>query len=147
MNWSDFEQAAPDLAAFGEKRLHGNVAYLATTQKSGAPRVHPVTPVIGEGHFFVFMEPTSPKGKDLERDGRYAIHCSMTDSSGESGEFWCMGTATRVHDPELRAVAVRVSSYTPANRYILFELDVERAQSTLYEEGNPVRQAWKKESV
>jgi hypothetical protein len=147
MSWADLTIAAPDLASFGAARLHGNVAYLATTQKNGAPRVHPVTPEIGEGHFFVFMEPTSPKGKDLQWDPRYAIHCSMSDSSGESGEFWCMGTARLVDDPELREVAKRISTYPPADRYILFELDVERAQSTEYVNGSPVRVAWKKESA
>ncbi len=74
---------------FGAERLNGKVAYLATVRKDGSPRVHPMTPIIGQGHLFVFMEPTSPKGHDLQRDGRYAIL-------------------------ELRALAVRLASYTPA---------------------------------
>ncbi|MCA1555037.1 MAG: pyridoxamine 5'-phosphate oxidase family protein, partial [Chloroflexi bacterium] len=75
-HWANFAAAAPELAAFGAQRLHGSVAYLATIRPDGAPRVHPVTPIIGEGHLFVFMEPTSPKGKDLQRDNRYALHCA-----------------------------------------------------------------------
>ena len=71
MSWKSFEEQQPELAAFGAKRLNGKVAYLATVRKDGSPRVHPVTPIIGEGHLFVFMEPTSPKGYDLRRDGRY----------------------------------------------------------------------------
>lgn len=143
MSWAELEQAAPALAAFGAERFHGNVAYLATTQKDGAPRVHPVTPLIGQGHLFVFMEPTSPKGKDLQRDARYAIHCAISDSSGMSGEFWCAGHARVVEDPNLRAVAVGISTYRPAERYILFEFNIERAQSTIYADGKPVRQLWK----
>ncbi|MGH2405330.1 MAG: pyridoxamine 5'-phosphate oxidase family protein, partial [bacterium] len=52
------------------------MAYLATLRGDGAPRVHPVTPIVGEGRLFLFMEPTSPKGHDLRRDGRYALHSS-----------------------------------------------------------------------
>lgn len=146
MNWGEFEQLEPELAAFGVGRLNGKVAYFATTQKDGAPRVHPLTPIIGGGHLFVFMEPTSPKGKDLVRDGRYALHCAVSDNSGESGEFWCMGRGTLIEDAAMRALAVSVSSYAPAERYILFELDVERAQSTVYEGDGVVRKLWKKDA-
>lgn len=142
MSWGDFVQAAPALAAFGTERLNGRVSYLATSQKNGAPRVHPVTPIIGSGHFFVFMEPTSPKGKDLQWDGRYAIHCAVSDNSGSSGEFWCMGKAKRIQDLELRMVAAQLAVYPPADRYVLFELDVERAQSTEYSQDETVRQTW-----
>jgi hypothetical protein len=39
-----------------------------------------VTPILGENRLFIFMEPTSPKGHDLRRDGRYTLHCSVADS-------------------------------------------------------------------
>lgn len=143
MSWGDFEQAAPKLATFGAERLNGRVAYLATTQKDGAPRVHPVTPIIGQGRFFLFMEPTSPKAKDLQRDGRYQIHCAMDDSSGASGEFWCAGLAAIKSDADSRALATQIG-YEPRAHYILFELDVERAQSTVYQD-KPVRTLWKKD--
>src|SRR5438874_11794155 len=101
-SWTSFANAAPELAAFGAARLAGQVAYLATVRANGAPRVHPVTPIIGEGHLFLFMEPTSPKGKDLQRDGRYALHCAVSDSSGASGEFSVTGQARLVTDSETR---------------------------------------------
>ncbi|HEY3341400.1 MAG TPA: pyridoxamine 5'-phosphate oxidase family protein [Anaerolineae bacterium] len=143
MSWKTLEEGNPDLAAFGAARLHGQVAYLATLRKDGAPRVHPMTPIIGEGHFFVFMEPTSPKGHDLQRDGRYAIHCSVANISGGSGEFTISGLARLINDPKLRALAVRLCPYTPAERYILFEFDTQRAASTVYEGGQPKRREWK----
>ena len=144
MSWQSLEDEQPDLAAFGAERLNGQVAYLATVHKDGSPRVHPMTPIIGQGHLFVFMEPTSPKGHDLQRDGRYAIHCSVGDTSGASGEFIVMGRAHLVNDPELRTLAVRLASYTPAERYILFEFDIESATSTTYPNDRPVRQSWKR---
>ena len=143
MSWKTLEEQSPELAAFGLERLNGKVAYLATIRKDGSPRVHPMTPIIGEGHLFVFMEPTSPKGHDLQRDGRYAIHCSVTDSNGSSGEFSITGRAHLIDDPEMRALAARLSSYTPAERYILFEFELSSAASTIYSAGQPVRQHWK----
>jgi hypothetical protein len=144
MTWKTLEEQQPELAAFGYERLNGRVAYLATIRKDGSPRLHPMTPIIGQGHLFVFMEPTSPKGHDLQRNGRFAIHCAVSDNSGASGEFNITGHAHLVDDAELRALAVSLSSFAPADRYILFEFDIESAASTVYTEDRAVRQLWKK---
>lgn len=142
MSWQALEAGNPVLAAFGQERINGKVCYLATVRKDGSPRVHPVTPMVGGGKLFVFMEPTSPKGHDLRRDGRYALHCSVNDNSGGSGEFIVTGRGHFTTDPAQRALAIQHASYTPAERYILFELTVESAQSTVYGESGPVRQQW-----
>ena len=147
MSWRLLEEQQPGLAEFGVERLNGKVAYLATIRKDGSPRVHPVTPIIGEGHLFVFMEPTSPKGHDLKRNGRYAIHCSVSDMSGTSGEFIVSGQARLIDNPELRALAKRLASYMPADRYILFEFELTSVTSTIYSAGQPVRQNWKLEEL
>lgn len=143
MSWKTFEEQAAELAEFVKTRLHNKVAYLATIRKDGSPRVHPFTPIIGEGHFFVFMEPTSPKGHDLRRDGRYAVHCSVSDTSGESGEVIVTGTAKFIEDSEVRAQAVRVCPYQPAERYILFELEIEHVLITEYGDTGTIRRQWK----
>lgn len=143
MSWQIFESQAPEIAEFSRVRLHGKVAYIATVRKDGAPRVHPFTPIIGEGHFFVFMEPTSPKGFDLRRDNRFSLHCSVTDNSGESGEVSMNGRARFIENPELRALAVKICPYSPADRYILFELDPEAVTLTEYPDGGAVRTHWK----
>lgn len=145
MSWKALEEKNPDLAAFGVSRLHGQVAYLATLRKDGSPRLHPMTPIIGQGHLFVFMEPTSPKGHDLRRDGRYAIHCGVNDTSGASGEFAVSGQAQFSDNPELRALAVRLAPYSPADRYILFEFCLESAASTVYEGDRIIRQRWQRD--
>lgn len=145
MSWRALEEKNPELAAFGVSRLHGQVAYLATLRKDGSPRVHPMTPIIGQGHLFVFMEPTSPKGHDLRRDGRYAIHCAVSDTSGASGEFTVSGRAQFIDNPELRALAVGLAPYSPADRYVLFEFSIESAASTVYEGERIIRQRWKRD--
>ena len=142
--WGEFADASPELAAFGAERFEStHVAYLATERKDGWPRVHPVSPIIGQGHLFLFMEPTSPKGHDLRRHVRYALHSSVSDPSGTSGEFSVSGKALLVDDPAIRAIAAEAASYTPADHYILFELTIESALSTVYENGRPVRKRWR----
>lgn len=142
--WTEFSRQAPELAAFGKMRFASGVAYLATVRSDGSPRVHPVTPIIGE-QLFLFMEPTSPKGKDLQQNGRYALHCTVENSDGGGGEFYVWGRAQLTSDPELRAQAVRSASYTPSDRYILFVLSVELAFMNTYDESGSHPRRWKAE--
>jgi hypothetical protein len=145
MSWQDLEKQQPELATFGVERLNGKVAYLATVDRDASPRVHPITPIIGQGHLFVFMDPTSPKGHDLRRNGRYALHCSVTDSSGASGEFVIRGQAHLIDDAGLRSLAERLAGYSVVERYILFEFEIESAASTIYPDERPVRRLWKRD--
>lgn len=140
-SWLEFAQQAPELAAFGAARFQSGVAYLGTLRADGGPRVHPVTPIIGE-QLFLFMEPTSPKGKDLQRDARYTLHGSVEDSSGGGGEFYVRGRATRIDDPFKREEAVRASSYVPQEHYILFMFTVEFAFMNRYIDGKSNVQRW-----
>ena len=139
--WSEFTKQAPELAAFGEARFQSGVAYLGTLRADGSPRVHPVTPIVGE-QLFLFMEPTSPKGKDLQRDARYTLHCSVANSDGGEGEFYVRGRATLIDDPQMREQAVQASSYPPADRYILFAFTVEFAFMNIYADGKPNPRRW-----
>jgi hypothetical protein len=144
MSWQDLADGHPELAEYGAARLLDNdVAYLATIRKDGSPRVHPVTPIIGQGRLFVFMEPTSPKGYDLRRDGRYALHCQVENSEGGKGEFFLSGRARPIDDAATRAIAAQAASYEITPRYVLFELGVRQAMSNVYTGDGAVRQRWK----
>ena len=94
--------------------------------------MHPVTPIIGGGRLFVFMEPTSPKGRDLRERRCYALHNGVPDTHGSGGEFWVSGEATLLTGAVDRQIAVEGSSYPPADRYVLFELAVHEARATAY---------------
>ena len=145
MTWLALEEGDKELAAFGRERFASRVAYLATIQKDGSPRVHPVTPIVGDGHLFVFMYATSPKGHDLRRDGRYAMHASVEDDEGGRGEFYISGYATFIEDPDMKALASQHAPYTTNDKYILFELSVENALSTVYAGDEIVRGRWRKD--
>jgi hypothetical protein len=148
ISWSRFAAAAPALAPFGKKRLEGRIAYLATIRVDGSPRVHPVSPFIADGRLFIYMEPTSPKGHDLRRDERYAMHCAVEDNSGGQGEFLIRGRARGIDDTKTRERAfehARAIGYDPKERYVMFELLITEAMSTTYEGDRPVRARWKAE--
>ncbi len=141
-SWAEFAQQAPEFAEFGKARFRSGVAYLATLRADGSPRVHPVTPIIGE-QLFLFMEPTSPKRRDMERDARYMLHCSVENSSGGGGEFYVRGRATLTDDPLLREQAARAASYAPQDRYVLFVFTIKSAFMNTYVDGNANIRRWK----
>ena len=143
ITWREFVAAEPELAALGASLLLKPPAYFATTRKSGAPRVHPVTPILTTDGLFLFMEPTSPKGRDLRERGWYALHNGVPDTQGSGGEFAVTGRGVPVDDPAVRAVVAAASSYSPADRYLLFELRVSEARCHGYGDVPlPARRHW-----
>jgi hypothetical protein len=131
-SWGEFAAAEPELASFGADRLARPPAYLATVRADGTPRVHPVTPVVTLDGLFVFMEPTSPKGRDVRERGRFALHNGVPDTEGSGGEFSVSGSGRLVEDAAIRAVVERAASYDPAATYVLFELLLDEARCIGY---------------
>ena len=142
VHWGQLEREDVRLAAFGQDRLDGKVAYLATMRRDGRPRAHPVTPIIGEGRMFIFLEPSSPRTRDLIENPDFCLHCAMSDSSGSSGEFQTTGVAVKCEDEKVRALAEAVCNFRPSVRSILFELCITDALSTEYPGGQPKRRRW-----
>ena len=146
--WGEFAGRQPDLARFGRSRLTEAPAYLATVQRSGAPRVHPVTPVFTESGLFLFMEPTSPKGRDIRERVSFALHNGVPDNAGTGGEFHVIGRGFVVEDPEVRSSVADAASYEPAERYVLFELHVAEARCNGYGDVPlPATRVWAVEPV
>jgi hypothetical protein len=139
-DWADIDA---ELAAFGAERLAAGPCYLATVADDDLPRVHPVTPFVGEGRLWVFMEPTSPKGRDVQERHGFALHTSVPDNAGTGGEFLVRGTGRLVEDAEVRARAAAACPYKPADRYVLYELSPVDARSVVYGGGGkPVTRRW-----
>jgi hypothetical protein len=132
VSWGEFADSEPELAQFGETRLTAAPAYLATLRLSGAPRVHPVTPIFTATGLFLFMEPTSPKGRDLRERGWFALHNGVPDNAGTGGEFYVSGRGLPVDDPDVWSHVADSASYAPADRYILFELHLSEARCNGY---------------
>ena len=125
------------------KRLEYRVMYLATVRKNGYPRVHPFTPFVTSGHLFAFMEPASPKGLDLQRNGLYAIHSLVIDMNGSNGEFTITGRAHLVTDQGARDLAVKGCPYRPKERYVCYEFKLEECMTNTYANGVPNTKHWR----
>jgi hypothetical protein len=128
ISWGEFAAREPDLARFGAALLTAAPAYLATVRSSGAPRVHPVTPIFTEAGLYLFMEPTSPKGRDLRERSWFALHNGVPDNAGSGGEFNASGRGIASDDPEMWSHVAEAASYTPIDRYALFELQLSEAR-------------------
>ena len=148
MSWKVFEDDSPELASLGFKQLNRTIVYLATIKKDGSPRLHPVTPSIGNGMLFMFTEPSSPKIQDLRKDGRYAMHCSVT-RDGPLVEFLVSGNTKVITDPKVRAQAEKIMAPPVAiDDYVLFDFQVERVLLVEYDdEKKKIIRRWSKGDV
>jgi hypothetical protein len=144
-SWSQFSAASPSIAADVRALFehYGQAfGYLATVRHDGGPRVHPVSPVIAEGGLFCFVL-ASPKRRDLERDGRYALHAYPAENSDD--EAYLAGRARPVTDEVQRARLARLHRASPDVDWRLYELDIEVAMVT-HREGTtepPAHRIWR----
>jgi hypothetical protein len=133
--WEHFAVEAPDLAEAGRALLyqHGpGLAYLSTLRPDGAPRLHPVCPVVVDGGLYVFVGNQSPKVHDLRRDGRYALHTFPADEVDD--EFCVSGVARPVTDRNRyrHVLGHYLAQGTTTQDDTLFELLVDRALHAEY---------------
>lgn len=135
VTWKQFSELSPDLAQLGQEQLfqYGvGLAFLATVRADGAPRLHPVCPVISQEKLYVLILPESPKRGDLERDGRYALQ-AFPQAKPDSDEFYLTGTATRIVDHEEFSRVLEDAKHPANPDEILFELEIDRAMHTRWE--------------
>jgi len=108
MSWNRLESQAAEIAEFGKKRFQKQGSLSGHDPKRWLAARASVHTDHGGWPFVCFLlNPHPQKGTKLRRDPRFAIHCSVTDMSGESGEFIVTGSAKFIEDPDLRALAVK----------------------------------------
>ncbi|TDD50300.1 pyridoxamine 5'-phosphate oxidase family protein [Saccharopolyspora elongata] len=134
VRWREFEAAAPELGDFGRQRLQAGPCNLGTVRRDGSARVHPVSPKVVRGNLVLYMYPTSPKGADLARDPRFALHATVDDDHGTGGEFSLRGIARRVNDDAL-GKELAPGGFPAQDRYIRFELLISSVLAGTYGEG------------
>ncbi|MGC4808421.1 pyridoxamine 5'-phosphate oxidase family protein [Micromonospora sp. DT233] len=126
-SWSEFAADEPRLAdgiRFLMQQYGPGFGYLATVRADGGPRVHPVSPVITDDGLFCFVV-DSPKRRDLERDGRYALHSFPPEESDD--EAYVAGHARPVTDPARVARLAELGRAAPRVDWRLFEFTVDVA--------------------
>ena len=132
--WDHVKTAAPDLAKRVQDRFETTgLALLATLRRDGSPRISGIEPFFGFGHVWLGMMPDSRKAKDLQRDGRFAMHAATADKEMSDGDAKIAGVAAEVTDTDQRTAYARAfteeTGYDPsdAGDYHLFRLDVTEA--------------------
>lgn len=126
--WNRLERDAPALAAGADATLFRTDAgdcLLATVRGDGVPRINPVNVGVVDGRLLLFVQPWSAKARDLEADGRFAVHALIDPA--EPHEFAVRGRARLVTDAALRASAVAAWPFDPGDEYVLYELDIVHA--------------------
>lgn len=126
--WSDFEAEAPRIAREGRRLLdrrsdgHG---MFATVAGDRPPRINPVNVHVIDGALYLFVIEGSAKHRDLEADGRYALHAQVEPEA--PSEFSVRGRVRRVDDEAVRASVGGAWSFTVDDSYVLYELLVGHA--------------------
>jgi hypothetical protein len=126
-SWPEFAAASPRLAEAIRDLVHQygpGLGYLATVRADGGPRVHPVSPVITDEGLFCFII-DSPKRRDLERDGRYAMHAFPPEDNDD--EAYLAGSARPVTDETQVGRLAQALHAAPQVDWRLFEFTVDVA--------------------
>jgi hypothetical protein len=129
-----------------------SIAFLATSRPDGSPRLHPFCPILADGRLFAAIPWKSPKGHDLRRDPRCAIHAlpgpdddelSIRARANEAGQ-----------DPAARAAVVAAITPTavggmietaakdPIFEFDILQVDVARWLDIGQRGTRAVRQTW-----
>jgi hypothetical protein len=134
--WDEFENAAPRLAAAGRRLLYqygAPLGFLATVRPDGGPRLHPFCPVVTDGGLWAFILRQSPKGADLRRDPRFALHAFPPKDVDD--EFFVRGRAEPV-DPSTDLKNAIIAAALPAtvggDDEQLFQLHLDRVLLATY---------------
>lgn len=100
-DWSAFAGSEPDLAAAVLARFQFTKHHvLATLRRDGAPRVSGTEVPLVDGQLYLGSMPGALKARDLQRDGRYALHSNPGDGSMAGGDAKLSGVALEVVDPD-----------------------------------------------
>lgn len=114
--WQDVVDSEPEFAERAKSRFDRQKhKLLATLRKDGSPRISGIETTFKDGEVWLGMMPGSMKMRDLQRDGRFALHTSSEDppegdEGSWSGDAKMSGRAIEVHDV---AIKERVFSEAP----------------------------------
>ena len=126
--WQEFETQAPEMAERVRARFTWTKHHvMATLRKSGAPRVSGTEVDFWGPDLTIGSMWGSVKARDLQRDGRYALHSNPGDPSMQGGDAKISGTAIEVVEQELSKY---VRDKHPAEPFHLFRMLIDETVLT-----------------
>lgn len=101
-SWSEFEAAAPELAAAVRERLdaHKHMT-IATVRRDGSPRISGTEAEISDGELWIGSMWQALKARDLQRDPRFALHSGSDEPDVWKGDAKLAGVAEEVAGREV----------------------------------------------
>jgi hypothetical protein len=137
--WSEFENAAPELAATVRRRLEAHKHMtLATLRADGAPRISGTEAEIRDGELWIGSMWQALKARDLRRDARFALHTGSEDPPDWSGDAKLAGVVEEIVDPE----RVRAVNGEEVGRSHLFRLDLREVSTVQVDGEELVIEVW-----
>jgi len=134
-SWSDFEAAAPELAARVRARLDAHKhKTLATLRADGSPRISGIEAQVEDGELWIGSDRDAVKSRDLQRDPRFALH-SGSDDPTDDPSAW-------PGDAKLAGVAI----LEPHPDHHRFRLEIREASTVRVDGKHLVIEAWTPEA-
>ena len=127
-SWSDFEAAAPELAASVRERLDAHThKTLATIRGDGGPRISGTESQIVDGELWIGSMWDARKARDLRRDPRFALHSGSDEPADWKGDAKLAGVVEEITDPErVREINGEAGASGPSH---LFRLDLREVST------------------
>ena len=100
-SWSEFEAAAPELAARVRERLDAHThKTIATIRRDGSPRISGIESRFEDGELLIGSMWQGVKALDLQRDPRFALHSGSDEPASWKGDAKLAGVAEEITDPD-----------------------------------------------
>ena len=129
--WEEVARTAPEFAQ-GPRDLFDAHRHktLATLRINGAPRISGIEATFKNGDLWLGMMPASLKARDLQRDGRMALHKATVDPDDDDPSAWpgdakISGRADEVTDKD----TLKSFGAVPDGSH-LFRVDIEEVVTT-----------------
>ncbi len=140
VTWSAAEAEAPALAAAVRASFEaGKHKTMATLRRDGSPRISGTEADFYGGELFLGSMYGAVKARDLQRDGRLALHSATVDPELKIGDAKIAGRAIEVTDPDEIAnfshANADATGQEPPGEFHLFRVDV--AEMVLTRIGDP----------
>jgi Pyridoxamine 5'-phosphate oxidase len=106
--WQDVMDSEPEFAQTAKAMFDRNKhKLLATLRKDGSPRISGIETIFTDGDLWLGMMPGSMKLRDLQRDGRFALHTSSENPSEDDPGSWTgdakvSGEAVEIDDDDVK---------------------------------------------
>jgi Pyridoxamine 5'-phosphate oxidase len=87
--WQEVARSAPEFADAARELFDAHHhKTIATLRRGGAPRISGIEATFKDGDLWLGMMPGSLKARDLQRDGRMALHSASVDPDDDNPSGW-----------------------------------------------------------